>query len=57
MCKLAKANIKIEKGKINALKNWIKTQYEYPFFDLTKDNVNEVLDILSNNSEIITEKK
>ena len=57
ICKLAKANIKIEKGKINALKDWIKTQYGYSFFDLTKDNVDEVLDILSNNSEIITKKK
>jgi len=60
ICKLAVANIKSgksEKDKVNLLAMWIKTQYEYPFFDLTKDNVNEVLDVLSNNSEIITEKK
>jgi len=60
ICKLAVVNIKpgkSKKDKVNLLAKWIKTQYQYPFFDLTKDNVNEVLDILSNNAEIITEKK
>ena len=60
ICKLAATNIKpgkSQKDKVNLLAMWIKTQYGYPFFDLTKDNVNEVLDILSNNAEVITEKK
>jgi len=60
ICKLAAANIKSVKSKkdrVNVLAKWIKTQYGYPFFDLTKENVNEVLDVLSNNSEMITEKK
>jgi len=60
ICKLAATNIKSgksKKDKVNLLAKWIKTQYEYPFFDLTKDNVNEVLDILSNNAEVITAKQ
>ena len=57
ICKLAATNIKpgkSQKDKVNLLAMWIKTQYGYPFFDLTKENVNEVLDVLSNNSEKIT---
>ena len=60
ICKLAAVNIKSVKSKkdrVNILAKWIKTQYGYSFFDLTKENVNEVLDVLSNNSEKITEKK
>jgi len=60
ICKLAAANIKLpisKKDKVNILAKWIKGQYGYSFFDLTKDNIDEVLDILSNNAEIITEKK
>jgi len=60
ICKLAVANIqsgKSKKDKVNVLAKWIKGQYGYSFFDLTKDNIDEVLDILSNNAEIITAKK
>jgi hypothetical protein len=53
ICKLAKANL-IAKNKIDTLMQWIKVHYGYPFFDLTKQNVDEVLDVLSNNPEIIT---
>ena len=60
ICKLAATNIKSVKSKkdrVNILAKWIKGKYGYSFFDMTRDDYFYVLDVLSNNSEIITAKQ